>query len=94
MSSCSRSALRVAVHDADILHLIDARESGCTTARELDALLTRHAPPLVVGATGAPAGPPARSPSSWTANRGAPVVLAEQGGKCLADCDEPRAGPP
>ncbi|MEU8679444.1 hypothetical protein [Streptomyces sp. NPDC048560] len=44
--------MRVAVHDVDILHLIDAHESGYTTARELDALLTRHAPLLVFGATG------------------------------------------
>lgn len=44
--------MRVAVHDADFLHLIDAHESGYTTARELDTLLTRHAPLLIFGATG------------------------------------------
>lgn len=39
--------MRVAVHDADLLHLVDAHESGYITARELDTLLTRHAPDLV-----------------------------------------------
>ncbi|WP_327122025.1 hypothetical protein OG206_31725 [Streptomyces sp. NBC_01341] len=44
--------MRVAVHDADILHLIDAHESGYITARELGALLTGHAPLIIFGATG------------------------------------------
>ncbi|MFI5868061.1 hypothetical protein [Streptomyces sp. NPDC051546] len=44
--------MRVAVHDADILHLIDAHENGYVTARELETLLTRHQPLLIFGATG------------------------------------------
>ncbi|MFI6339650.1 hypothetical protein [Streptomyces sp. NPDC050535] len=44
--------MRVAVHDADILNLIDAHESGYTTARELSVLLTGHAPLIIFGATG------------------------------------------
>lgn len=48
----SQRRMRVAVHDADILRLIDAHESGYTTARDLDVLLARHTPLLVFGATG------------------------------------------
>ncbi|MET9606005.1 hypothetical protein ABZZ17_13170 [Streptomyces sp. NPDC006512] len=44
--------MRVAVYDADILHLIEAHESGYTTARALGPLLTRHEPLLVFGVTG------------------------------------------
>ncbi|MFJ9944974.1 Rossmann-fold NAD(P)-binding domain-containing protein [Streptomyces erythrochromogenes] len=44
--------MRVAVHDADLLNLIDAHESGYTTARELDTLLTGHTPLIIFGATG------------------------------------------
>ncbi len=44
--------MRVAVHDADILHLIDAHENGYVTARDLRTLLSGHEPLLVFGATG------------------------------------------
>ncbi|MER5809557.1 hypothetical protein ABT143_15405 [Streptomyces sp. NPDC002033] len=44
--------MRVAVHDADILQLINAHESGYVTSRDLSTLLTRHEPLLVFGATG------------------------------------------
>ncbi|WP_121017389.1 MULTISPECIES: hypothetical protein [unclassified Streptomyces] len=44
--------MRVAVHDADILQLIDAHESGYVTDRDLPALLDRHEPLLVFGVTG------------------------------------------
>ncbi|MGI5447495.1 hypothetical protein ACQEVM_17250 [Streptomyces sp. CA-243310] len=44
--------MRVAVHDTDVLHLIDAHESGYTTARSLTDLLAGHRPLLVFGATG------------------------------------------
>ncbi|MEU8499105.1 hypothetical protein AB0C86_20625 [Streptomyces lavendulae] len=44
--------MRVAVHDADILHLIDAHESGYVTDRDLAVLLERHEPLLVFGVTG------------------------------------------
>ncbi|MFB0630743.1 hypothetical protein [Streptomyces sp. AB3(2024)] len=44
--------MRVAVHDADILHLIDAHESGYVTDRDLATLLERHEPLLVFGVTG------------------------------------------
>ncbi|WP_406464911.1 hypothetical protein OHB07_28640 [Streptomyces sp. NBC_00111] len=48
----ARRRMRVAVHDADILHLIEAHERGYTTARSLPDLLGDHAPLLVFGATG------------------------------------------
>lgn len=44
--------MRVAVHDSDILRLIDAHEHGYTTRRHLDQLLVEHQPLLVFGATG------------------------------------------
>ncbi|MFJ4772164.1 hypothetical protein ACIP88_24145 [Streptomyces uncialis] len=44
--------MRVAVHDADLLHLIDAHENGYVTARDLRTLLSGHEPLLVFGATG------------------------------------------
>lgn len=53
--------MRVAVHDSDILHLIDAHESGYTTARELCTLLTGHAPSSSSGPPAVPACPPASS---------------------------------
>ncbi|MCX4679176.1 hypothetical protein OG413_28390 [Streptomyces sp. NBC_01433] len=44
--------MRVAVHDSDILRLIDAHESGYVTAQDLGTLPARHEPLLVLGATG------------------------------------------
>ncbi|NED06915.1 hypothetical protein G3I55_35305 [Streptomyces sp. SID6648] len=44
--------MRVAVHNADILHLIDAHENGFVTDRSLCALLSAHRPLIVFGATG------------------------------------------
>ncbi|MET7550942.1 hypothetical protein ABZS94_35325 [Streptomyces sp. NPDC005500] len=44
--------MRVAVHDADILRLIDAHENGHVTARNINRLLDDHRPLLVFGATG------------------------------------------
>ncbi|MEU0991531.1 hypothetical protein [Streptomyces sp. NPDC005953] len=44
--------MRVAVHDSDILRLIDAHENGYVTARDLCTLLSEHEPLLVFGVTG------------------------------------------
>ncbi|MFE9016692.1 Rossmann-fold NAD(P)-binding domain-containing protein [Streptomyces cyaneofuscatus] len=48
----TRRRMRVAVHDADILRLIDAHEKGYVTALDLAELLADHGPLLVFGVTG------------------------------------------
>ncbi|MEU5402862.1 hypothetical protein ABZ348_26600 [Streptomyces sp. NPDC005963] len=48
----TRRRMRVAVHDSDILRLVDAHENGYVTARDLCALLSEHEPLIVFGVTG------------------------------------------
>ncbi|MER8199266.1 hypothetical protein ABTY00_35695 [Streptomyces microflavus] len=52
LAGLTRKRMRVAVHDADILRLIDAHEKGYVTSLDLAELLADHGPLLVFGVTG------------------------------------------